>query len=156
MSFVLPLPDWMPGWVPIALLVPAILYGLAFLFMPFSVIGVKSRLDALEARLDELQGELRSLTLRLPEPARGPSVEEFSLYAGPAARREPPPSSAPPIPPARAAHNPPPPNPASAPPPLRAAEPSAEPRGQFASPGRPARAEPRVEPRAEPRLDWPR
>ena len=140
MSFALPLPDWMPGWVPIALLVPALLYLLAFLFMPFSVIGVKSRLDALEARLDELQGELRSLTLRLPEPARGPGVEEFSLYAGPAARREPPPSSAPPIPPV------------GAPPPLRAAEPGAEPRGQFASPGRPARAEPR----AEPRLDWPR
>ena len=142
MSLALPLPDWMPGWVPIALLVPALLYLLAFLFMPFSVIGVKSRLDALEARLDELQGELRSLTLRLPEPARGPGVEEFSLYAGPAARREPPPSSAPPIPPA----------PAGAPP-LRAADPGfasggAEPRGQFASPGRPARA--------EPRLDWPR
>lgn len=147
MSFALPLPDWMPGWVPIALLVPALLYLLAFLFMPFSVIGVKTRLEALEARLDELQGELRSLTLRLPEPARGPGAEEFSLYAAPAARREPPPSSAPPIPPARATQNPPP-SPASVPPPLRAAEPGAEPRSQFASPGRPARA--------EPRLDWPR
>ncbi|MCA7121146.1 MAG: hypothetical protein LGL72_17505 [Acidibrevibacterium sp.] len=132
MSFALPLPDWMPGWVPIALLVPALLYLLAFLFMPFSVIGVKTRLEALEARLDELQGELRSLTLRLPEPTRGPGAEEFSLYAGPAARREAAPQAAsPPIPP----------------PPLRAGDPGAEPRGQFASPGRPVRA--------EPRLDWP-
>ena len=30
------------------LLVPALLYALAFLFMPFSVIGVKSRLEVIE------------------------------------------------------------------------------------------------------------
>ena len=35
------LPDWMPWWVPMVLLVPALLYALAFLFMPFSVLGVK-------------------------------------------------------------------------------------------------------------------
>jgi hypothetical protein len=142
MSLPIPLPDWMPGWVPLALLVPAILYILAFLFMPFSVIGVKTRLEGLEARLDELQSELRSLTLRLPEPVRGSASEEFSLYAGPALRPEPP--ATPPIPPARPEYaNPPPPNPASIPPPLRASA-----GGQFASPGRPARA--------EPKLDWPR
>ncbi len=144
MSLALPLPDWMPGWVPLALLVPAILYLLAFLFMPFSVIGVKSRLEALEARLDELQGELRSLTLRLPEPMRGAGAEDFSLYAGPAPRAEPPLSATPPIPPARDAFTSAPPSQASAPPPRRAAEQ----RGQFASPGHPTRA--------EPKLDWPR
>lgn len=48
------LPDWLPWWVPILFLVPALLYALAFLFMPFSVIGVKSRLEAVEARLDEI------------------------------------------------------------------------------------------------------
>jgi len=64
------LPDWMPWWVPILLLVPAILYALAVLFMPFSVIGVKGRLEAIEARLDEIQGEIRSLVLRMPETAR--------------------------------------------------------------------------------------
>ena len=70
MSLPFTLPDWMPWWVPIVLLVPAILYGLAFLFMPFSVIGVKGRLETIEARLDEIQGEIRSLVLRMPEPSR--------------------------------------------------------------------------------------
>lgn len=68
------LPDWLPWWVSIVVLVPALLFALAFLFMPFSVFGVKGRLEAVEARLDEIQGEIRSLALRLPErsvPARG-------------------------------------------------------------------------------------
>ena len=47
----LTLPDWVPWWVPLVLLLPALLYGLAFLFMPFSVIGLKSRMEAIEARL---------------------------------------------------------------------------------------------------------
>ena len=41
----------------------------AFLMMPFSVFGLKSRLDAIEAQLDDVQQEIRSLALRLPEPA---------------------------------------------------------------------------------------
>jgi hypothetical protein len=70
MSMPFALPAWLPWWVPILVLVPAILYGLLFLLMPFSVIGVKGRLDVIEARLDELQGEIRTLSLRLGEPAR--------------------------------------------------------------------------------------
>ena len=58
------LPDWVPWWVPLVLLLPALLYGLAFLFMPFSVIGLKSRLETIEARLDEIQTDLRHLSLR--------------------------------------------------------------------------------------------
>ena len=73
------LPDWLPWWVPIVLLVPALLYALAFLFMPFSVIGVKGRLDVIEARLDEIQGEIRHLALRLPEVGRGADYDE--IYA---------------------------------------------------------------------------
>ena len=73
------LPDWLPWWVPIVLLVPALLYALAFLFMPFSVIGVKSRLDVIEARLDEIQGEIRHLALRLPEVSRAADYDE--IYA---------------------------------------------------------------------------
>ena len=61
------LPDWLPWWSSFALLVILGLYGLAFLLMPFSVFGLKGRLDAVEARLDEIQGEIRSLALRLPE-----------------------------------------------------------------------------------------
>lgn len=95
------LPDWLPWWVPIVLLVPALLYALAFLFMPFSVIGVKSRLDVIEARLDEIQGEIRHLALRLPEVSRAADYDE--IYAPEPTvqpRRAPPAISRPPIPPA--------------------------------------------------------
>jgi hypothetical protein len=135
------LPDWLPGWVPIALLVPGLLYLLAFLFMPFSVIGLKARIEGLEGRLDELQNDLRTLVLRLPEPVRGGGAEDFSLYAGPG--RGPPP----PIPPV--------PRPVMVPraapldptlPPLR------PPRGERER-GEEERGAMR---RSEPRLDWPR
>ncbi len=69
------LPDWVPWWVNIAILVPVVLFALAFLLMPFSVIGVKGRLESVEARLDEIQGEIRSLALRLPDP--GPREMEI-------------------------------------------------------------------------------
>ena len=36
--------------------------------MPFSVFGVKARLEAIDERLDELQSDLRALTHRLPDP----------------------------------------------------------------------------------------
>jgi len=61
-------PDWMPWWAQLIIVVGAILLALAYLALPFSVFGTKSRLDAIEARLDEIQGEIRSLSLRLPEP----------------------------------------------------------------------------------------
>ena len=94
-------PDWLPWWVPIVLLVPALLYALAFLFMPFSVIGVKSRLEVIEARLDEIQGEIRHLALRLPEIGRAADYDE--IYPPEPAvppRRSGPVISRPPIPPA--------------------------------------------------------
>lgn len=61
------LPDWAPAWVQFAALVGLLLVALLFLAVPFSVIGLKGRLDGLEARLDEIQSEIRSLSLRLPE-----------------------------------------------------------------------------------------
>src|SRR6476620_7582505 len=82
-------PDWLPWWVPIVLLVPALLYALAFLFMPFSVIGVKSRMEVIEARLDEIQNEIRHLALRLPA-APGRLSDFDDLY---------PPQAPPPVPP---------------------------------------------------------
>lgn len=133
MSLPFTLPVWLPWWVPIVLLVPALLYGLAFLFMPFSVIGVKSRLEAIEARLDEIQGEIRHLALRLPEVSRAADYDE--IYAPePAAqpRRAPPVVTRPPIPPASHELD------------------DQEPREL------PARADRRGTGRAEPRLDWPR
>lgn len=69
------LPEFLPWWLAVAVLVPAVLFLLAFLLMPFNVFGLKSRLDLIEARLDEIQGEIRALALRLPErpdPTRAP------------------------------------------------------------------------------------
>ena len=74
MTFPPTLPDWLPWWLAIAVLVPALIFLLAFLAMPFNVFGVKGRLDSVEARLDEIQGEIRALALRLPEAGEGPSV----------------------------------------------------------------------------------
>jgi hypothetical protein len=101
------LPDWLPWWVPILVLVPALLYALALLLMPFAVFGVKGRLEAIEARLDEIQGEIRSLALRMPEPVHHAHYDE-AIYAAPPPgvpqrRSEPraePVTSRPPIPPA--------------------------------------------------------
>ena len=127
------LPDWLPWWVPVILLIPALLYALAFLFMPFSVIGVKSRLEVIDARLDEIQNEIRHLALRMPEAAHPVDFEE--VYA-PERRAEPTrhsgPSARPPIPPA--SHE-------------LAAEPPAD-RAPPSPTSRPGRR--------EPRLDWPR
>lgn len=69
-------PDWVPWWVQLLVLVAVILLGLAFALVPFSVIGLKPKLDALEGRLDEIQAELRALAARLPEPARGTATQE--------------------------------------------------------------------------------
>lgn len=62
-----PLPEWVPAWVQLAALVILLLVALLFLAVPFSVIGLKGRLDGIEARLDEVQAEIRNLSLRLPE-----------------------------------------------------------------------------------------
>jgi hypothetical protein len=138
------LPDWLPWWVPLLLLLPALLYALAFLFMPFSVIGVKSRLEVIEARLDEIQNEIRHLALRLPAASREADFDE--IYAPRPVDRRPTDSPVivrPPIPPA--AHElhdqdipddrPPPPAHMR---PIRRAEPTTR------------------SSRSEPRLDWPR
>jgi hypothetical protein len=137
------LPDWLPWWVPIILLVPALLYALAFLFMPFSVIGVKGRLEVIEARLDEIQGEIRHLALRLPESVHATDYGEF--YAPvPVDRRAPPPViTRPPIPPA--AHE------------LEDDQPRDVPlRATRREPDRDAPRDRPASGRSEPRLDWPR
>ncbi len=60
----------LPDWSGLIVLVLLALVGLAFLLMPFSVFGLKGRLEAVEAQLDEIQAELRSLGQRLPEQSR--------------------------------------------------------------------------------------
>lgn len=67
MTSPLPLPDWVPWWVHLAILLALLFLALMVMLMPFSVFGTKSRLEAIEVRLDEIQAEIRSLALRLPE-----------------------------------------------------------------------------------------
>ena len=71
MTSPLPLPDWVPWWVHLAILLALLFVGLMLLMMPFSVFGTKSRLEAIEVRLDEIQAEIRSLAFRLPEQDSG-------------------------------------------------------------------------------------
>lgn len=59
MTFPFVLPDWMPWWVPIVVMVPVLLYLAIFLLMPFSVFGLRGRLEAIEAQLDDLREQLR-------------------------------------------------------------------------------------------------
>jgi hypothetical protein len=144
------LPDWLPSWVPVVVLVLALLWGLAFLFMPFSVFGVKSRLEVIEARLDEIQNEIRHVALRLPAGG-GPGPDYDDVY--PPRMQEPRTDrvlSRPPIPPARhelynTQHQDP------------ADEPSLEDRPPPSPNARPVRRNEQPiarPPRAEPRLDW--
>ena len=165
------IPGWMPWWLPGLLLVPLALLLLAFLCMPFSVFGLKGRLEGLEARLDEIQGEIRMLALRLPEPGpaeperppaaatRGGAMPRFGLAEQPAARQA---AARPPIPPApaepdsrprivRPAAAP----PSAAPPPMDIPVPPAR---SPAGPGPTEAARSNRMPtrgRSEPRLDWP-
>ena len=88
----LPLPDWVPPWVHLAILLLVLFLALMFVLMPFSVFGVKARLEAIDARLDEIQGEIRSLSLRLPEPSEAEPDDDIRAPARPGLR--------PPIPPA--------------------------------------------------------
>ncbi len=58
------LPDWLPAWAFLLLALPVLLFALAFLLMPFSVFGVKSRLESLESQIDSLHEEVRNLAIR--------------------------------------------------------------------------------------------
>ena len=125
MTFPFTLPDWVPPWVGFLALVVAAFLALAFAFMPFSVFGVKGRLDVIEARLDEIQQEIRSLALRLPEPSR------FE-YAPEDRRRWAEPERRPPIPPRAVSSDP-------------DYDPPPPPPGRRVPPGRGSRSEPRFD-----------
>ncbi len=80
-------PDWMPPWMQLIVVIGVLLLVLAYGAMPFSVFGVKGRLEALEAQLEGIQSELRILVQRLPDAERGPYDAPALLRA--AAAREP-------------------------------------------------------------------
>lgn len=156
------LPDWLPWWVPIVVLVPALLYALVFLLMPFGLIGLKARMEAIEARLDEIQGEIRLLVLRMPEQ-RGTTLDWSDPPPPiPPARPEDDRPARPPIPPApvQVSRRPP------VEPGYRAPPDPMAPYGESAEPDDPlvadeaarrrAAVRPARAPRSEPRLDWPR
>lgn len=73
----------LPGWTGLVALLILLLFGLAFLVMPFSVFGVKSRLESMEAQLDEMQAELRGLSARLADAPRRVVMDDLALPARP-------------------------------------------------------------------------
>jgi hypothetical protein len=92
----------LPDWTGLVLLLLVALAVLAFLLMPFSVFGVKGRLEAMEMQLDELRAELRALPMRLNDAPRGRarSVEEDWVEPPtPARNAAPAPRTSPPVPP---------------------------------------------------------
>jgi hypothetical protein len=94
----------LPEWSGLVVLVVLALVALAYLLMPFSVFGVKGRLEAIEAQLDEIQTEMRTLSLRTPDPGRRRTPVEEDWAEPPGARRAPEPEqpplrATPPVPP---------------------------------------------------------
>ncbi len=92
------LPDWLPAWAFLLLALPALLYLFVFLLMPFSVFGVKARLETLENQLDAIQEELRGLSRPVSGLAPRPLADEdydvpnFGLLKSGAARNLPDPA----------------------------------------------------------------
>ncbi len=95
-------PPGLPDWTGLVALGVLALVALAYLLMPFSVFGLKGRLDSIEARLDEIQTELRTLALRQSEPGRArraPVEEDWAEPPAALRRAEPEPRATPPVPP---------------------------------------------------------
>ena len=90
----------LPEWTGVAALLALLLVGLAYLLMPFSVFGVKGRLDALEAQLDEIRDEIRGLSIRMSDGPRRAAAEDWvdpPRMRNPATDEQP--RTTPPIPP---------------------------------------------------------
>jgi len=92
----------LPDWVGLVVLLVLGLTVLAFLAMPFSVFGLKARLDQIEAQLDEIHAEIRGLALRHGDgmSRRPPVVDDEWAEPPPVRVADPPPLRAkPPVPP---------------------------------------------------------
>lgn len=79
-------PEWMPLWGQLLMLAGGILFGLAFMMMPFAVFGVKGRLAELSLQVGELQAQLRAQSLREPvvQAAPAPPRDDTGRMASPA------------------------------------------------------------------------
>ncbi|AOX17128.1 hypothetical protein [Kozakia baliensis] len=86
--------EWMPLWMQLLLGLAGLALGLIFLLMPFSVFGVKSRLEEVELQLGEVRAELRVIAMRLARNGEevGPSGEP--IFVPPRRAGPPPPENA--------------------------------------------------------------
>jgi hypothetical protein len=76
----------LPGWTGLLAALALALLILCFLVMPFSVFGVKSRLESIEAQLDEAQAELRAISARLADGPRRPLImDDLDMPSAPRA-----------------------------------------------------------------------
>lgn len=86
----------LPAWTGGVALAAIALLALCFLLMPFSIFGLRSRLEGLEAQLDEMQAELRAIAARLAAApmaspvARGAAEHGFSATRAPMSASPPP------------------------------------------------------------------
>lgn len=93
----------MPEWSGLVALMVLLLLAGCLLLMPFSVFGLKGRLDAIETQLDEMRAEIRALLARQSEarPQRNwvPPMEDDFIEPPPRAEPPPPPRNHPTLPP---------------------------------------------------------
>jgi hypothetical protein len=76
----------LPAWTGLAAALALALLALCLLVMPFSVFGLKSRLETIEAQLDELQADLRAISARLADaPRRSVMMDDLEMPSPPRA-----------------------------------------------------------------------
>jgi len=88
----------LPPWTGLVALLLLTLLALCLALMPFSVFGVKGRLEAIEAQLDDIRAELRALAARSPGGGSGRYVESDVELPQPAPRADAPPRGHPTLP----------------------------------------------------------
>ena len=75
-------PDWMPVWGQLLVLAFGVLFGLAFMMMPFAVFGVKGRLGEISLQLEEIQAELRAQAVRGAPAYQEPTLSGMAERSG--------------------------------------------------------------------------
>ncbi|WP_261310190.1 hypothetical protein, partial [Gluconacetobacter entanii] len=75
----LPWPEWLPQWAQALVLIAGLLFAVLWMLVPFAVIGVKGRLDALAVQIDDLQAELRVMAM---SSTSAPAREEAEVTSG--------------------------------------------------------------------------
>lgn len=90
------LPDWLPPWAQLLIVIALAGFALAFLCMPFAVFGLKGRLSGLELQLEEARADLQVIAARLAvlatdSTARTPAAarEKQEEWITPAAEKQP-------------------------------------------------------------------